>query len=50
VNPLRAAGGALLGTARTVASATFVRALAVETAWTATHLALDPLGIAREQV
>jgi triacylglycerol lipase len=33
---------------RTVLSTSGVRGLAVETAWTATHLALYPLGIARE--
>jgi triacylglycerol esterase/lipase EstA (alpha/beta hydrolase family) len=36
--------------ARTVLSTAGVRGLAVETAWTATHLALYPLGIARETV
>lgn len=35
--------------ARSVLSASGVRGLAVETAWTATHLATYPLGFAREQ-
>jgi triacylglycerol lipase len=36
--------------ARALLSAAAVRGLAVETAWTATHLALYPLGIVREAV
>ncbi|HEU0132469.1 MAG TPA: alpha/beta fold hydrolase [Mycobacteriales bacterium] len=48
--PLRRTRGAVARRARTVLSPAGVRGLALETAWTAAHLATYPLGFARDRL